>query len=206
MSEKEEAKNSMANYEVIISVKKEKYYCRIPELYLVAKGNDFESSYQELMKKKSALIKEIEEFESEDEFSPPLVTRFRDSRGSRSSSAGNDVRGFLIKTGVISLLVLIVVFIASQIISGEAKKLVKNVTGVQKEMVNSLTTGIKNSIPSKPGRIIEKELYRAADRPSDPERERKIAASIRVVVNRLKPFAREFRPLLEEVGLAKDKD
>lgn len=216
MSEKGRTENSMAPYEVIISIKKDKYFCRIPELYLVAKGNDLGSSYQELMKKKGALFKEIEEFENEDECNPPLVTRFGDSKGSRSSSTENDLRNFLIKKGVVGLLILILFIIASQIISGEANKLVNNVTtgiknstrfspGQITNQVNKILTGIKNSSLSNPVRI-EKALNHAADLPIDPEREHKIAANIRVIVNRLKPFAREFRPLLEEVGLAKNKD
>ena len=76
-----EKKIDLPNYEVIVSVKNEKYFCRIPELSLFGKGNDLESSYQELMKKKEEFIKEIEEYQSEDDFIPPSTTWFREDRG-----------------------------------------------------------------------------------------------------------------------------
>ena len=50
-----EKKIDLPNYEVIVSAKNEKYFCRIPELSLFGKGNDLESSYQELMKKRKNL-------------------------------------------------------------------------------------------------------------------------------------------------------
>ena len=181
MVEKEKLENCITDYEVIFSIKKGKYFCRIPELYLIAQDSDLESCHQKLMKKKEKLIKEIEEFEREDEFDSPSTTWFRDGRGLRDSSSGNDLEGFLKKTGVVSLMILIGLFIATQTIS----------------FTWSRFTSTEN---------LKTVINKVVNHPIDPEREKKISAKIRVIVNRLKPIAKELRPLLEEIGLAKKND
>ena len=77
MVARKEGKIDMPNYEVIVSVKNEKYFCRIPELNLIAKGNDLESSYKDLMSNREDLLNDIEEFGWEEEFSSPSTTWYR---------------------------------------------------------------------------------------------------------------------------------
>jgi len=217
-----EDKIEVPNYEVIVSVKNEKYFCRIPELSLLAKGDDLESSYQKLMDKKEEFIKEVEEYQDEDEFVPPSTTWFREGRGQHGSSITKySFMDFLIKAGVVGLMALVILNIASSTIGGEISSIIDNsltkggrqiektlssslnrVDGSLVNMVRNVRTEIEESIPSHPGREFENELYKAVDHPIDAEREEKIIKSIRVVVNRLKPFAKEFRPLLEDFGLA----
>ena len=226
MVARKEGKIDMPNYEVIVSVKNEKYFCRFPELNLIAKGNDLESSYQELMKKKEELIKEVVEFQGDDELVPPSTTWSREGgRQWGSSVAGNGLMGFLVRAGISGLMALVILYITTQTIGEEIRDVVDSsvtksssqlestlnstLSTVDKsimKMVTNIRTEIEDSIPTHPGRNIESELYRAVDHPIDPEREEKIVNSIRVIVNRLKPFAKELRPLLEEFGLAGKKD
>ena len=217
-----EKKTDVPNYEVIVLVKNGKYFCRIPELSLLAKGDDLESSYQKLMDKKEEFIKEVEEYQDEGEFTPPSTTWFREGRGQHGSSITKyGFMDFLIKAGVVGLMALVILNIASSTIGGEISSIIDNsltkggrqiektfssslsrVDGSLVNMVKNVRTEIKKSIPSRLGRKFENELYKAVDHPIDAEREEKIVKSIRVVVNRLKPFAKELRPLLEDFGLA----
>lgn len=206
MTGKEGSKVEIPNYEVIVSLKNEKYLCRIPELSLVVKGNDLESCYQELMEKKEELIAEIEEFKGRGALTPPSTSWFREGKELRGApNAGDDFRGFLKKTLFVGFIVLIVFNIATQTIGREINELAKNMQKEINELAKNVQKEIKNQLPSHPGRKIENELYKAADNPIDPEREQKIVESVRVIVSRLKPIAKELRPLLEEVGLAKEK-
>ena len=189
-----EKKIDLPNYEVIVSVKNEKYFCRIPELSLLGKGNDLESSYQELMKKKEEFIKEIEEYQCEDDFIPPSTTWFREGRGQLGPSLTKySLMDFLIKAGIVGLMVLIIVSIASNTISGG----IRNAINVEEGLVR-----IGRDIRLK----IKNELYKGVDHPIDAEREERIIKNIRVVVNRWKPFVKELRPLLEEIGMAEKKN
>ena len=209
-----EKKIDLPNYEVIVSAKNEKYFCRIPELSLFGKGNDLESSYQELMKKKEEFIKEIEEYQSEDDFIPPSTTWFREDRGQLGHSITKyGLMDFLIKAGIIGVMVLIIVSIASNTIGGGIRNVINSsLTMVDRQIESTLSASskrVEGGLVRMGGNIrseIKNELYKAADHPIDAEREEKIIKNIRVVVNRWKPFVKELRPLLEELGMAEKKN
>jgi hypothetical protein len=202
MVAKKESKIDLPNYEVIISVKNETYYCRIPELNLFAKGNDLESSYRELMNKKEKFIEVVEEFEGKFDPISPSTARIR---GGERVDGGllwwNGIGLFLIKAGAMTLLFLIVLYVSSR---GIQSTISTSLDMIEKK-INNLSNQdlVKSTI--RPGRKIEKELYKAVDHPIDPERAKKITESLRVIVNRYRPFAKEFRPLLEDIGLAGKK-
>ena len=209
-----EKKIDLPNYEVIVSVKNEKYFCRIPELSLFGKGNDLESSYQELMKKKEEFIKEIEEYQSEDDFIPPSTTWFREGSGQLGPSITKySLMDFLIKAGIVGLMLLIIVIIASNTIGGGIRNVINSsLTMVDRQIERTLSSSskrVEGGLVRMGGNIrseIKNELYKAVDHPIDAEREEKIIKNIRVVVNRWKPFVKELRPLLEELGMAEKKN
>ena len=209
-----EKKIDLPNYEVIVSVKNKKYFCRIPELSLFGKGNDLESSYQELMKKKEEFIKEIEEYQSEDDFIPPSTTWFREDRGQLGPSITKyGLTDFLIKAGIVGVMILIIVTIASNTIGGGIRNVINSsLTMVDRQIESTLSASskrVEGGLVRMGGNIrseIKNELYKAVDHPIDAEREEKIIKNIRVVVNRWKPFVKELRPLLEELGMAEKKN
>jgi len=227
MVEREEGAIEKPNYEVVVSIKNEKYFCRIRELSLVGKGDDLQSSYQELMRKMEELFEELEEFGDEEGLVPPAVNWSRGGGGGprNISLTQDDFKDFLVKAGAVGVMVLVVLYIATQTIGGKIVDVVdsslekgggrlestlsSSLNTVDKSlerMVKNVRKEIETIIPSKPGREIENELYKAVDHPIDSEREQRIIQSIRVVVKRMMPFAKEFRPLIEEFGIAEKRN
>ena len=104
-----------------------------------------------------------------------------------ASPLRDNVLGFMIKIVIVGVALAIIVVVS-------VPKLKENFDKTSRKTLHQLET----IIPKKPGRNLEKELIRAANKEFDPERQEQIEKSIRTIVKRWKPAVKEIRPLFEE--------
>jgi len=187
------------NEDIILTSKDEKFYLRLQNLALLVKGDDLNSAYQELIKKKNERIKIMKE----------LDLKIPESQSTRVNSA--NMLEFFLKTmivvGIFSVIIGFVGIILGNIMesrTGQLSSMAKrNVTDLitlpfdllQHRIVPHYVNRIKNI---KPTSILEKALHEEAMKnPIEPERQEKIIKDLRAVVHRLKPFIEEIKPLLK---------
>ena len=187
------------NEDIILTSKDEKFYLRLQNLALLVKGDDLNSAYQELIKKKNERIKIMKE----------LNLKIPESQLTRVNSA--NMLEFFLKTmivvGIFSVIIGFVGIILGNVMesrTGQLSSIAKrNATELitlpfdilQHRIVPYYVNRIKNA---KPTSILEKALHEEAMKnPIEPERQEKIIKDLRAVVHRLKPFIEEIKPLLK---------
>jgi len=178
--------SNYGNYDAVVKFKDGKYHFYIRELNLIGTGDTLDSAYAEINRKREEVVKEFSESGHLDELPPP-----EGARPARVKGAGDtDLGGFAFKVLIAGLAVIVVLMFAV----GQ----INRVFSSNVELLKAELNYISNTIPSKPGRVIEHELYKAVDHPISPERQKKIIESIRVIVKRLKPFVDEFKVLFAD--------
>ena len=187
------------NEDIILTSKDEKFYLRLQNLALLVKGDDLNSAYQELIKKKNERIKIMKE----------LDLKIPESQLTRVNSA--NMLEFFLKTmivvGIFSVIIGFVGIILGNVMESRTSQLSsmvkRNATELmtlpfdllQHRIVPHYVNRIKNA---KPTSILEKALHEEAMKnPIEPERQEKIIKDLRAVVHRLKPFIEEIKPLLK---------
>ena len=185
--------------DIILTSKNEKLYLRLQNLALLVKGDDLNSAYQELIKKKNERIKIMKE----------LDLKIPESQLTRVNSA--NMLEFFLKTmivvGIFSVIIGFVGIILGNVmesrtdqLSSTAKRTATELITLpfdllQQRVVPYYVNRIKNA---KPTSILEKALHEEAMKnPIEPERQEKIIKDLRAVVHRLKPFIEEIKPLLK---------
>ena len=187
------------NEDIILTSKNEKFYLRLQNLALLVKGDDLNSAYQELIKKKNERIKIMKE----------LDLKIPESQLTRVNSA--NMLEFFLKTmivvGIFSVIIGFVGIILGNVMesrTGQLSSIAKrNATELitlpfvilQHRIVPYYVNRIRNA---KPTSILEKALHEEAMKnPIELERQEKIIKDLRAVVHRLKPFIEEIKPLLK---------
>jgi hypothetical protein len=196
----------LSDYEILLKVKKDKYFLSIPEFGMIASDNSLERAYQSLAVKKEAFLKELQEAEltlpkkeSSPITGPALTKKFA------TNNLRDNVLGFIIKMVMVGVVLIIVIGVSSAKLNVIADTQITKLTS----LINKTSTDLDNKsrqaliqlktiIPSKPGRKLEKELIRAAEKEVDPERQEKIIKGIRALLKKWKPVINEVRPLFEE--------
>ena len=187
------------NEDIILTSKDEKFYLRLQNLALLVKGDDLNSAYQELIKKKNERIKIMKE----------LDLKIPESQLTRVNSA--NMLEFFLKTMIVVVIFSVIIGFVGIILgnvmesrTGQLGLIAKrNATELitlpfdllQQRVVPYYVNRIKNA---KPTSILEKALHEEAMKnPIEPERQEKIIKDLRAVVHRLKPFIEEIKPLLK---------
>ena len=187
------------NEDIILTSKDEKFYLRLQNLALLVKGDDLNSAYQELIKKKNERIKIMKE----------LDLKIPESQLTRVNSA--NMLEFFLKTmivvGIFSVIIGFVGIILGNVMEsriGQLSSMAKRNAAdlitlpfdlLQHRIVPHYIDRIKNV---KPTSILEKALHEEAMKnPIEPARQEKIIKDLRAVVHRLKPFIEEIKPLLK---------
>jgi len=196
---------NLSDYEIILKVKKGRFTLSIPDMLLTASGNSLEQVYQLLTEKKEAFLKELQEAGlTLPKQEPVSITGAGSPQKFTASSLIDNVLGFMMKVAIIGVIVTFTVAIASSKLGKIAEIQTTKVTkAIDKVLVkldkkSSKTLKKLETITYKPGRRVEKELLRAANKKIDPERQERIVKSIRTLVKRWKPVVKEIRPLFEE--------
>ena len=196
-----------ANEDIILNLKDEKFYLRLQKFGLMVKGDDLSSTYKELMEKKKKRISIMKELNLDIPVNLP-------KRGSARYLARIDSEralGFFLKTIIFAVVFLFVVGIVGPKLNGMMGAHLSQLGSMAKRNMNDFITlpfdivrykiapGVKRRINNvKPFDVLEKALYKQAEgRPMEPERQEKIIKSLRVIVQRLKPFIDELRPLFK---------
>jgi hypothetical protein len=187
----------LSSYEVVVKLNKGIYFCRIPELMIIAKGENLDSCFQEIMRKKEEFFRETNAAEINMKLVGPSSDWYRGEGGkgvNKDGNNGENLKGFFIKTVVVlSVLLITFTFIGNKIENQFERASLQIDSSIDK--IKYEVNKISKAIPKRPGRKIEQSIYRAAKHPVAPEREERIIKSLRVIVKKLKPFVDEVKPL-----------
>tara|TARA_B100000686_G_scaffold178307_1_gene185196 strand:+ start:701 stop:1312 length:612 start_codon:yes stop_codon:yes gene_type:complete len=193
MKASEPDKTKEAEYDVLIRIKKGKYYLQIRELSIFSTGSDLSETYNDLILKKKQRFDEYKEH--------GLLKELPQPRRNLTTNTNNEYIGlksymlFIVKSfGIAIIISLCLVLFVPLVIS--------NVAGTVTNEAVWASSRIKNQFGDlfsiKPGRKIEKEIYRAAEKPIPPEKKEKIIKSIRKIVSYYKPVVDEVKLLFTE--------
>ena len=186
--------------DIILTVKDEKFYFRLQNLGLLVKGDDLNSAYHELIKKKNERIKTMKE----------LDLKMPDSQLTKVNSW--NMLEFFFKAMMAAVVFLVIIGFVGITLGNAMESRIGQLSSMAKRNAADLITlpfdllqhrivpyyvnRIKNV---KPISILEKALHEEAMKnPIEPERQEKIIKDLRAVVHRLKPFIEEIKPLLKD--------
>ncbi len=182
----DENKMTSEDFEATLKVEGGQFTFLLPALDLVTKGNSLEEAYAKFDEKKRRALSQMQEAGISPEISELSVkeTSWRPSYVNRETVGDDGGFGiFLKKSLVIFLIVAATLYFVADRVS---------------HLVESTIEIVGEKIPSKPGRVIEEELYNAVGHPISSVRQVKIIESIRVIVKRLRPFVLEFKELFRD--------
>lgn len=167
-------------YRAVLSGDEGKYVFYIRELGIIASGPDVGTAFKNLEEKKQAVLDEFAASGLSDELPEPEAA-------STGLSALSPYKGFLIRTTIVTLCALVVV------------------GGMTYGARTVITSGI-NAVKIKPGEIhmklLEDKIIATINTAADPrneysaEKREKLIESLRILVERYKPFIDEIRPLI----------
>ena len=180
-----------ANEDIILNLKDEKFYLRLQKFGLMVKGDDLNSTYKELMEKKKKRISIMKELNLDISVNRPK----------------RDSAGFFLKTIIFAVVFLFVVGIVGPKLNGMMGAHLSQLGSMAKrnmhDLINLPFEIVRyRVIPFFERRakvaVLEKALYKKVEEgPMELERQEKIIKSLRVMVQRLKPFVDELRPLFK---------
>jgi len=184
MSSEKEPENY--DFDAVLGKRGGRYYFYISELQVIAEGETVESAYQEMLRKKSERIDELRQAGRLEDLPAP---------GKMFREPGFDRRGF----GMFALKSLVVGFILMLLVTFAG-----NTAG---NMIASGVTSGKfyvNRLPLELLNRMEDEIIRLAQEDASPEEQEELRRSLRILVNRLEPYADEIKVLFE--GDAEEPD
>ena len=171
-------------YDILLRLKKNRYFLQIRELNIFATGSNLEETYQDLISKKDQLINEFQSFEILKELPHP------DRKlNPMENSAPKRYAPFLVKTFTIGLILIISLVFSGHLVVDKA---VEGSSQIAKQMNGFLKINI--------GRKLEKELFKAAEKEVSPAKQEKLIKSIRKIVADYKPVADEIKLLFSDKG------
>ena len=192
-----------ANEDIILNLKDEKFYLRLQKFGLMVKGDDLNSTYKELMEKKKKRISIMKELNLD----IPVNRPKRDSARHLARINSERALGFFLKTIIFAVVFLLVVGIVGSKLGGIMEPRLSQLGSMTKRNMHDLI-----NLPFEIVRyrvipfferhakvdVLEKALYKKVEEgPMELERQEKIIKSLRVMVQRLKPFVDELRPLFK---------
>jgi len=188
------------DHEITLKIKKGTYYFSIPDLMLTSKETDIESAYQNLLLKKDKFFKDAEEAGLE---IPPGTAKIAKSSSAPTlPQTSSNIKSYFTKVVGTAVVILVTTFfLINMVVNNIGRQLESNVNNLDEKINSTLNRGkakVQNLMTRKPGHLLEKELYKAVDHPISPERQEKIIKSLRIIVDRLRPFVKEIAPLFSE--------
>ena len=194
-SSEKESKNF--SYDINLKIDKGVYHFHVPELMLFSKGSDVQSAYQKLMLERDNLFQSAEDAGIQiPQAASPRKFSMRQPKGRLVGS--NTVMSYFLESIMAGAIFFLTAFFTLQMAQSTMKTSLNNVSKHLEKSIEHLNHQVKQVQRLNPGRLIEKELYRAADHPISLERQEKIIKSIRVIVKRMRPFIREVSPLFSK--------
>jgi hypothetical protein len=195
------------NKDITLTVKDEKFFLHLQKLGLLVKGDDLNSTYQELMQKKIERLGVMKELNIDIPVDPSRGTFAQGFKIIKFKS----LIEFFLKTLIIVFVLLGVGGVIVSKLGDKMEPRLSEVLSMLKRNANDLATmpidilkhqvvpHYANRIRSiKPVLIIEKVLHEEAiKKPMEAKRQEKIIKDLRLVVNRLEPFIEEIRPLFK---------
>ncbi|MBT5029520.1 MAG: hypothetical protein HOM97_14085 [Nitrospina sp.] len=173
-----EEENIDWDYDIIIRVKKGKYFLYMKELQLLAKGETLEAAYQDLSRKKETLKREF--FGLEDLILlPPLSGSTVPYKAMDSSY----IIRFLFKSGVIGALIIIIISFSMTLTEVRLNAFISNLA------MN------KAYVFTKTANWFREGLHKLADEEISKEEQQKFIESARILAKRFKPIVEELKPL-----------
>ena len=188
-----------ANEDIILNLKDEKFYLRLQKFGLMVKGDDLNSTYKELMEKKKKRISIMKELNLD----IPVNLPKRDSARHLVRIDSERALGFFLKIIIFAVVFLFVVGIVGSIMEPRLSQLGSMTKRNMQDLINLPFEIVRYRVipffeKNAKVDVLEKALYKKVEeRPMELERQEKIIKSLRVMVQRLKPFVDELRPLFK---------
>jgi len=169
------------NEDIILTIKDEKFYLRIQHLELLVKGNDFDSAYNELVQKKNARLKIMKE-----------LNLHIPTSGLKENSNQLFTKNKFFKILIYTLIFFSLIIFTKKIFNGIIDARINQF----RSAVELVPQYLNREHAFKLTRLLEKVLHEEALKNTmEPKRQEKIIKDLRLIVNRLKPFLEEIRPL-----------
>jgi|ETNmetMinimDraft_12_1059888.scaffolds.fasta_scaffold239923_1 hypothetical protein len=175
-----EKKSQDYEYDATLGKRGDRFYFYVRELQLIAEGETVELAYQELIRKKGERLDEFEKAGGLAQAPEPG----QEDRESKFDRKGFGM--FVLKSLVVGFILILVITFAGN----TAKNMIVSSAASAR--------GYANVLPLKLFNKLEQEILRQAQEEVSPEEQEKIKQSIKIIVNRLKPYAKELRPLFED--------
>lgn len=159
------------DYQIIVRKNRKGFFLIVPKLNLIAKGDDIQSAYQNLENEKRNLFKKYIEIGAKDQMPLPLK---------------HSPILFFTKMAIIVLSIVILMNLA---VVGAKYTYMLARRQVEKEL-RYFGGNIKNKITIDAVKNLAQRLQ-----DTSPESRQELLANLRIIVNELKPFIDELRPL-----------
>jgi hypothetical protein len=173
----------ISKFEISISKTGNEFTLRVPELHLIETGLDLETAYQNIETSKQNLIAAYERAEALDDL-------YVSQQASKSDvDRDNRLKIFAIKSSLVALAGVIIVSAAAFSFSYAIRETPRK-------------AGLK--LGQSAIKQVVRGLEDAAKKDLTPKKQEKIRILVSNAVPHLKPYIREFRPLLAELCLPAD--
>jgi hypothetical protein len=169
------------DYQIVVRKNKNGFSLIIPELNLIARGDDIESAYQNLENEKKDLFKKYIEIDAKDQIPLPSERSLKQCPVAQ--------KAFFRKMTITGLFIAILVW---ALCIGANYTIISLRTHIHQELAN-----FKHIVKGKISLdTVEKLAQRLRETP--PERREELLASLRIIINESKPFVDELKLLFNE--------
>lgn len=192
-----------ANEDIILTLKDEKFYLRHQKFGLLVKGNDLSSAYKELVEKKKERVGMMEELNIKIPVNPSKQDSFRHWVRIESEK----LLEFFAKIVILAVVFVVVAAIVTPKLDKIIQTRLSQFSSIAKREVSDIIRlpfdiVEHRAVPYFERRakvdVLEKALYKKAEeKPMELERQEKTIKSLRIIVQRLKPFVDELHPLFK---------
>jgi hypothetical protein len=179
------------DYDITLNIRKGVYHFCIPDLILTTKGTNLETAYQQLMVKKDDFFKDAKE--AGIEISP------EETRGSnRQRYNQSTLKRFSARFLIVFSIVLLSFFVLTQMTTYFINKSLNNINNRVETSLNNINSQFNDYVGS--GKNLPRSVVISTKFQDvfDTERQKRILTSLRIVVEHMKPFAKELSLIFSE--------
>ena len=174
-------------YDVVIREHNGKFFAIIRELSVIGSGATIEEAYSDALEKKGKLVQVYHSADAVDHLPKPLLPHSSDV----PIRAGATLKPYIITVLVLAVFGVGAVGIGRTFVSG-LDRLEEGIRGVPKAVLSGHFVN-----------KVDQELQRLAEKKLAPGQQQRMANNLRTVVETIRPFADEIKPLICDPPLSR---
>ena len=175
---------TVSDYRPVLVERDGRFFLHIESLGLIAAGDDPDAAYAELKRRFAALEEDARAADLLDGLPPPPAVG-APARAPGAVVMKGDLKGFLIRVGIVLVAVLVVLLPVTWSVGGAVERAVAK---VQIKGGRDFWANLEGGLHKMAG----------PEGALDPERRDRLLADLKVMVERVQPFAAALRPLTGE--------